>query len=276
MTDLCSNYLVVAPLRNILSKTIATAIYVHLIVIFGPPKKILSDKAPNLIGPALRELNELYGIHRIQTSAYHPAGNGKDEHAHQVLATMLATTLKRQGDWPAGATAAAYALNVSWNPVVKDRPMFLFTGSDPVLPFDALFDETVAPPTPIFTDDDGQPLSHPVTMTRLLHHAFHDLRINRARAAAMQAHYHDRKRRPDPDFKPSDLVLVYAALGSPEDLPSHQRELSRKFFSPWRGPYRVVSKISETTYAIFMQDRSDPDRLMNVNVERLRPYQRRL
>lgn len=57
------------------AKTVAKALWSNFFMIYGFPKRILSDRGQDFESHLLRELCELAGIKKCRTSPYHPSGN---------------------------------------------------------------------------------------------------------------------------------------------------------------------------------------------------------
>lgn len=74
-----------------------------------------------------------------------------------------------------------------------------------------------------------------------LENAHKTVRANTQQAMVRQKHYHDKKLNWG-QFKENDGVYVY--------FPSTKSGQSPKFTSYWRGPYRIIRKMSDVTYKV--------------------------
>ena len=88
LVDYATRYPEAIPLRSTFSKTVADA----LILIFtrvGIPKELVSDQGSNFISELMKHFYNEFGIVKIQTSVYHPEGNGLVERFNGTLKAML-------------------------------------------------------------------------------------------------------------------------------------------------------------------------------------------
>ena len=56
---------------------------------FGVPEALLSDRGTNLLSHLMKEVCELLGITKLNTTAYHPACNGMVERLNHTLKATL-------------------------------------------------------------------------------------------------------------------------------------------------------------------------------------------
>ena len=55
----------------------------------GVPEALLSDRGTNLLSHLMRDVCELLGIEKLNTTAYHPQCNGLVERFNRTLKTKL-------------------------------------------------------------------------------------------------------------------------------------------------------------------------------------------
>ena len=58
------------------SETIACLLVDCVVCRHGVPNQLLSDRGPNLLFALMSNVCELLGMHKINTTAYHPQGDG--------------------------------------------------------------------------------------------------------------------------------------------------------------------------------------------------------
>lgn len=99
LTDICTKYIVIRPLRNKQSDTVAKA----LIKIFGDygfPFIIQSDNGTEFRNSLTKSLSENLGIDRRYTTPYHPQGNGSAEASIKIAVNALRKMIQANGrDW---------------------------------------------------------------------------------------------------------------------------------------------------------------------------------
>ncbi|XP_036417924.1 uncharacterized protein LOC118801669 [Colossoma macropomum] len=88
LVDYATQYPEAVPLRNILARTVAEALF-KVISRVGIPKEILTDQGITFMSRTLHELYKLLGVKLFHTSVYHPQTNGLVEHFNQTLKNMI-------------------------------------------------------------------------------------------------------------------------------------------------------------------------------------------
>ena len=80
--------------------TIAKLLVEHVISRHGVPAELLSDRGAAFLSTLVSELCQLMGIHKVNTTAYHPQTDGLVERFNRTLTEMLAKKVERSGqDW---------------------------------------------------------------------------------------------------------------------------------------------------------------------------------
>ena len=74
------------PMKTTMSKEVAEAL-VELFSRVGLPEEILSDRGTNFTSSLMQEFYNIFGIHAIKTSAYHPQTDGLVERFNSTLKT---------------------------------------------------------------------------------------------------------------------------------------------------------------------------------------------
>ena len=65
----------------------------------GLPSALLTDQGKNFTGKLIASLCQLFGIHKLQTTAYHPQSNGMLERFHGVLKPIIAKAIDKGIGW---------------------------------------------------------------------------------------------------------------------------------------------------------------------------------
>ena len=78
------------------AETIAKTLYQEYFTVFGFPRRLMSDQAPEFVGGIMTVLCDLLHIKKLRTSAYHSQGNGSVDRTHQTLMRMIEKLDPRQ------------------------------------------------------------------------------------------------------------------------------------------------------------------------------------
>ena len=70
-------------------ETVARTLYDNYFSVFGFPRCLMSDQAPEFVGKVLTALCDVLDVKQPRTSAYQPQSNGFVERAHQTLIRMV-------------------------------------------------------------------------------------------------------------------------------------------------------------------------------------------
>lgn len=87
--DRTSRWVEAVPLRGVTAESVARAFYGEWIARYGTPLRVTTDRGPQFRSDLFLELSKLLGAQHIQTTAYHPQGNGLVERFHRRLKEML-------------------------------------------------------------------------------------------------------------------------------------------------------------------------------------------
>ena len=251
-TDHFTRYALAFTTKDQTSRTVAEILYKDVIVPFGAPAKLLSDKGTCFTSTIVSELCRLLGVQRCRTSAYHAQTNGQVERMHQTIMRMLG---KLQGaaklDWGNHLPEVVQAYNATRGEVTGYSPFFLMFGRRPRLPLDFFF------PT---IRGDTRPRRVPEYVASILEHlklAFEAAREAQAYESGRQKRLYD-KNTGAAQLKPGDVVLLRtdAFVGK------------RKIKDKWGDtPYTVEGQVADDipVYKI----RSDTGSMKTVHRNRL-------
>ena len=83
----------------------------------------------------MKEVEELLGFHKVNTTAYHPQTDGLVERFNRTLTAMLAKTVETGGkDWDEHLPYVLFAYRASQQDSTLESPFFLLYSRDPRLP----------------------------------------------------------------------------------------------------------------------------------------------
>ena len=134
----------VFPTRDQSAYTIAKLLVEHIVARHGVPSELLSDRGASFLSKLLQEVYSVMGIHKANTTAYHPQTDGLVEQFNPTLLAMLSKTVESGGrDWDERLPFIFFAYRASPQQSTGESPFFLLYGRDPQLPTDAAL---VTPP----------------------------------------------------------------------------------------------------------------------------------
>ena len=88
------------PLLTRLPSPLPNLLVEHTIVRHGVPLQLLSDHGLAFMSHLLKEVYELMGMRKLNTTAYHPQTDGLVEQFNWTLTDMLVKTVEASGwDW---------------------------------------------------------------------------------------------------------------------------------------------------------------------------------
>ena len=229
--DYFTKWPIVCPLPDQKAHRIARVLVDEVIPLFGMPEALLSDRGTNLLSHLMKDLCELLGIKKLNTTAYHPECDGMVERFNRTLKTMLRKHASRFGNqWDRYLSGVVWAYRNVPHESTGEKPSFLMFGVDLRTPTEA----ALLPPTPLESGDIDDYREEVVLSLSSARKLAADS-IQRAQQKYRIAY--DRKAK-ERDYRVGDWVLVR--------FPQEEKGKLKKLSRPWHGPYRVVS-------------RSDPD-----------------
>ena len=126
--------------NNHTAHTMVHVLYNEFFLVFGFPRRLMSDQAAEFMGQVISELCDLLGITKIRTSPYYPQTNGAIERVHQTLRRMIAKMdPNKRAKWPSHLGPILIAYNATRSLITGYSPYFLMFGRQPRLPVDLLF-----------------------------------------------------------------------------------------------------------------------------------------
>jgi transposase InsO family protein len=87
--DMISRYIVVVPISDNRSDTVARVFFDKWMSVFEPREKLLTDLGPNFASGVVEKVCRLIGIRKVFTSVYHPQTNEFIERYKKTLSMQL-------------------------------------------------------------------------------------------------------------------------------------------------------------------------------------------
>ena len=122
--DHFTRYLQAYVTKNHTARTRAQVLYNEYFSVFGFPRRLMSDQAPEFSGKVIAALCDLLGVAKICTSPYHPQSYGTVERAHQTRMIGKLDPEKRR-KWKSHLGSVPIAYNTTRSLIMGYSPYFL-------------------------------------------------------------------------------------------------------------------------------------------------------
>ena len=189
------------------------------------PEVLVSDRGANLLSALMKEVSEVMGMKKVNTTAYHPQADGLVENFNRSLQAMVAKSVDTFGtDWDEYLPHLLFAYRTRPHDSTGESPFFLLYGRDARLPTELALSAKCMP-YQVDLDDYRTELVHSLSETWRI------ARESVAKALKRQKKAYDKHSWPR-SFREGDRVMVYM----PVERNGRNRKLSRLYF----GPYRVL------------------------------------
>lgn len=249
--DDLSKWVEARALSNANSKAVAKFIYQDVICRHGVPGQITVDGGPENKA-VVEQLAETFNIHRVQSSAYHPQGNGMVERGHSPITNSLARlSLQNRGGWVDNLATVLWADRVTVQSTIGMSPYRLVYGAEPVLGIDLSF------PSYILHEwqriqSRGELLTLRAIQVQQRQEDLEEaaLKLRRMREANKDVFDNDHVLRTKP-LQQGDMVLLY------DSAHAMDRSSERKLLAKWNGPYRISRVFDKGYYKIEELDGSE-------------------
>ncbi|OMJ12906.1 Retrotransposon-derived protein PEG10 [Smittium culicis] len=135
--DYATRWVVAQPYPDKSSRSVMHFIYNHIVMQYGPPFEIISDRDKAFLEDALPHYEQLLRIKHLPTTSYHPRTNGMVERMHQMLNHSLrCLTQDHMNRWDEFLPQTVFAIRSRQHSVTKYSPFYLMFGVEPRLPCD--------------------------------------------------------------------------------------------------------------------------------------------
>ena len=198
----------------------------------GVPLRLLSDQGSQFVGKVITKLCQNLHIESIQSTPYHPEGNGVVERMHSTLGAMLTKAASQGLDWVGQVPFALFALRSAPNRDSGFSPFDLIYGRHVRTPLDILHQGWAQREfEQLDTDEWAQWL-----VERL--ECWHDVARERGECASSQRKKEFDKRSMDRVLEEGDMVLCR--------IPGAAAKLEES----WHGPYEIMEKLNRVNFRV--------------------------
>jgi transposase InsO family protein len=129
--DFFTKYLEGVAVEEADAQTVAQFIYQDIICRHGVPQQVTSDRGTEFNNELVQELSRTYRMQHIQTTAYHPQGNGQTERMNQTIKNILAKLIKKENQWDQYLESALFAARTIRSKSTEFSPFELVYGRRP-------------------------------------------------------------------------------------------------------------------------------------------------
>jgi hypothetical protein len=137
--DYATNWPVARAVPVASKEAVADFIYEEIVMNFGVPSEIVTDRGANFTSELVKEYLKRVGTNHKLTSAYHPRTNAKAERFNGVIKQMLRKyTNGALHRWDDFVKAALFACRVRIHSTTGFSPFYLTYGREPRIPGDTL------------------------------------------------------------------------------------------------------------------------------------------
>lgn len=249
--DYFTKWIEAYPIPNQEATTVGMKLVDEFFCRFSLPKQLHSDQGPQFESAIIATVCQLLQIDKTRTTPYHPQSDGLIERFNRTLLQMLATCVdKHPFEWEEYVKKVCMAYNTSTQATTGYSPFFLMFGRKPRLPIDVMYgipNDTSTLPTFV------RKLKHTLT------EAFDAARSNVSVQQERQQDVYNQRVHGSP-HQPGTLVWLFN--------PVVPRGMAKKFYKPWCGPFKVITRLSDNTYKI--KSTRKPFRTKVVHFDRLK------
>ncbi|KAG0756043.1 hypothetical protein G6F18_011447 [Rhizopus arrhizus] len=134
--DYLTKWVVAAAIPTYDTNTVANVLLYSIVLVYGTPRKWITDNGKNFISEAMKTVCSRLGIKKVETSVEHPQSDGLVERMNRTVKTALATYVETMPDqWDNYLPFVTFAINTSKQ------------ASTGVSPFEAMFGRKAKLPT---------------------------------------------------------------------------------------------------------------------------------
>lgn len=226
---------------------------------FGLPRRVISDNGVQFVSAVMRQCMSVLGIKQSLVPLYHPEANPA-ERKNRDLKQMLAQLVEEDHtSWPTKLSLIRFALNGAKCRTTGITPAYLTFAREMRSPTEVTHDIRA-----ILDKNNFVP-----QITPYLRKFIDSLSAIRERVEIQQdktKEYADQSRRPAENFQVGNLVLLKSHV-----LSSALKNITAKFAPRRDGPYKIVEKVSPTTYTL--SHVSQPSEILGkYHIQDLTPY----
>ena len=243
-------------IRRHTAPIVAHILFHQVIMRFGCPRRILSDRGPEFEGEIMAELCTLMQIDKVRSTPFHPQSNGMLERFHRTLNSMLGKVVEEnQRDWHEHLAPVMAAYRATVHEATGFTPNRLMFGREVTLPVDLVY----GVPNGCSSRESVSVNDCVDKMVYRAQQDFESVRESLHKAAEARKKRYDVKVLDLPKLEPGQLVHYF--------YPRRYSGKSPKWQKMYTGPYTVVRVINDHVVLIRRTPRS---RIISVHRDKLK------
>lgn len=256
--DYLTKWIVLCPLVNTLTETVADAFVDNWICWFSCPEEILTDRGANFLSQVMIEVNLILAAKKLTTTPYNPRCDGMVERSNSTTATMLAKfTTENQEDWDKKLKLVQFDFNSMPSEAYKVAPYEMLLGVEPRLPIDMELGQGNQEQNKIQPQTD-----YVKTLKKNLKEVREFATTNAEISQGKMKVRYDSKVR-FPNFAVGDLVMVVST--------KHTEGMAKKLETKFVGPLKITEILNGgANLRLARADGTEWSSL--VNVSRVKPF----
>jgi len=227
---------------NVTSKQTADLFLQHVFRYHGLPENIVSDRDPKFTARFWKNLNKALGVNMLMSTSAHPQTDGQSEATVKIIQKLLKPFCLQDQDWEMLLPSLEFAYNDTKQTSTHETPFYLNYGYHPTGTY--RHSDTNNP----HVEDYVQYLAR---LQEAARDAIHD-------SQTVQERYANQHRRPSPEIKVGDWVLL-----------RRRKEHQTKLAPITDGPFQVL-KIGTNNVTLKFPRRSQAH--PTVNISRVQLY----
>ena len=262
VVDRLTKHMTFTPTTTGLSANGFSCLFVkHIVCRFGLPDSIITDRDPCWTSEFWMGIAKFLKTKMSLSSSHHPQHDSQTEIVNKFLTIMLWAFINENlKDWAEWLPLLEFAYNNTVHKSTGTTPHFLLYEFHPKTPLDFLGTKELEDvSTKTLTKESTEFLS-----SLQMHRSSACQAI--AKAQESQARSYNKGRRPTPEFKAGDRVLV-----NPHSLEwVESKGDGSKLRQRWIGPFEVMQRINPNVYRLRMSNRYPG--LPIFNIDHLKKY----
>jgi len=198
----------------------------------GFPTALVTDNGPQFSGKCFKKWLVEMGMQHVQSSLYHPQGNGVVERFHRTLNAMVAKMADRKGNWAVVVPMVLYFIRASPCSATGISPFLARQGWEPCTPIQLLYKAWAQ-------QDLGS-----IDLEEWVMRNGERVECERKRSE-LQLRKTAELRKKEWDWRAKERVLEVG-----EEVLMRRPGLNLKLEESWEGPYKITKRNSPLSYAV--------------------------
>ena len=228
-TDYATKWVEARATRKNDADTAGRFIFERIIMRFGHPLELVSDRGTHFLNEVISELTDRYSISHRKTTPYNPKANGLTERANGIIGKILTKVVSSHKiDWDRKLASAVYAYNTAYKSTTGKTPYFLVYGQEVLQAI-----QTEVETFRVLSARSGIRTENPLWRLEEIDALEEHRRDSLERTEAVQENrklIYDRKLPVDTNVANGDLVLIFD---------SRYKDFPGKLHTRWIGPFQV-------------------------------------